>query len=214
MGLFGKKKIEKKELMEELPPLPPMEMMQQAKPSGLVSEVEHVTSKPEEIPVPKPVEIPKQEIPLAPKPVPQPAPKPKLKHVKHKPQLRLPELDIFEAKDFAIPEFSDRKIKELPDFPEAEDFLKEPETKELFEEKELPKPPIMPVFVEVDSFKSLLDDINKMKSTLAESKEGFASMETLRMEQDKSLNKWKSVLEDLQRKLIFIDRNLFEKRTL
>jgi hypothetical protein len=209
MGLFGfKKKEEKKGLVEELPPLPPFELqkeMKQPEGLGLVSEVEHVTSRPEEIAPKPPVEVNVQAGPAR-------AQKPKIKPkpVAKKPKLELPDFEFFEAKELKLPGFSEKTFPELPDFPEPS-FTEIVAAEEIFEK---PIPPVKPVFVEVDSFKGLLDDVNKMRSLLSGSKDGFGTIEGLRMEQDKQLNKWKSQLEDLQRKLIFIDRSLFEKRTV
>jgi len=212
MGLFGfKKKEEKKEPVEELPPLPPLELQKeimQPEGIGLVSEVEHVTSRPEEV-APKPLVEEKKEFVQA---GPARAPKPKIKPkpVAKKPKLELPDFEFFEAKELKLPGFSEKTFPELPDFPEPS-FTEIVAAEEIFEK---PVPPVKPVFVEVDSFKGLLDDVNKMRSSLSGSKDGFGTIEGLRMEQDKQLNKWKSQLEDLQRKLIFIDRSLFEKRTV
>ncbi|MBW3011951.1 hypothetical protein KY311_02100 [Candidatus Woesearchaeota archaeon] len=184
-GMFKKKREMKKEAPKaELPQLMPA-TAEPRKPSKLVSEVEHVRPGAEEY---KPEPLPELDFPEFEEPE-APAPMPAMK-----------------AKKFELPEFPEK-----PEFVE-QDIL---EAKELISRQAgFPREHVIikPVFVDVDDFKRLLDDINMAKSTLSEAKEGHKAVEELRMEQDKKLSKWKSEMEDLQRKFIFIDRTLFEKR--
>ena len=198
MGLFFKKKKEvKKE--EELPPLPPLKPERKMKagltPSPLKSEIEHI----------KP--IGKAEIPSLPE-----KPEPPMEKLKP-----LPEFPKKEIKPLPAPEHEE-KPKKLPEFPE----IKEPAAEEkLFEEEsvyEVAKEveelkehvPLKPVFVEVERFKDILDDLNSTRISLKDGVEIMSKLEEIRLEKDKNFDNWKSQLEDIQRKLIFIDKTLFE----
>lgn len=202
MALFRfRKKEEKKPAELELPPLPPEQFTPVQEPSRLVSEVEHVRPGGEKPAVQE--VLPEQPKPEAPRPQVQQRqqPRPVIKKF-HAPKPK---------KKFELPEFPEEKSKELPEFPEFERTFLKAES-ELGKEALVREQRTLPVFVDVDDFKKLLDDINHMKTILNDSREGFKTIETLRVEQDKSLDSWKTELEDLQRKFIFIDRTLFEKR--
>ncbi len=66
------------------------------------------------------------------------------------------------------------------------------------------------IYVRVDKFKAMLGSVNTLKSDLRKSEETLAKLEGVKNAKDKSFDKVKSSLEDLQRKLIFIDKTLFE----
>jgi SepF-like predicted cell division protein (DUF552 family) len=186
-GWFFKKKEGKKE--EALPPLPKLKPEQRAEvgltPSPLRSEVEHI------------------------RPVEKPMPEEKLPEF----EMKLPEFPKEEMRPWPV---SKEKPKELPSFPE----IKKPEA-ELFEEESVyevgkeieelkERIPLRPVFVEVEKFKETLDDLNSAKVALKEGADVIAKLEEIRFEKDKAFEKWKSQLEDIQRKLIFVDKTLFE----
>jgi len=188
MGIFFKKKekVKEEKRLPELPPLKPEAKLKTGlTPSPLTSEVEHIRpmGKPELPPIGRP-------LPAFPKP---------------KEELRkMPEEPI--------------QPKELPEFPE---FKEVPAEKRLFEEEsvyevgkeveELKKHvPLKPVFVEVEKFKDVLDDLNSTKISLKDGEEIMSKLEEIRLEKDKNFDKLKTRLEDIQRKLIFIDRTLFE----
>jgi len=199
MGLFFKKKKEEKEAKEELPPLPPLKPEKGVKPglapSPLKSEIEHI--KPMET-IPKPPEAPKAKEAIKPLPA-----FPETKEIKPP---RLPELEMEEGP------------KKLPEFPEIKEL---PPEERLFEEESIYEVgreveelkvhvPLEPVFVEVEHFKDVLDDLNSARISLKEGVDIMNKIEEIRLEKDKKFEEWKSQLEDMQRKLIFIDRTLFE----
>jgi hypothetical protein len=195
MGLFFKKKpMVKKEAPRELPSLKPDSGVRAGlTPSPLRSDIEHIRPEMKRISMPPEAKIP----PLPEKPLPA-FPEPQMKP--------LPKFD-FEEKPKNLPEFPE--IKEMP--PE-ERFYEEESVYEVGKEVEELKEraPVKPVFVDVEHFKDILDDLNSTKLDLKEGMEIMQKLEEIKLEKDKNFDKWKSQLEDIQRKLIFIDKTLFE----
>ncbi len=66
------------------------------------------------------------------------------------------------------------------------------------------------VYVRVDSFKAALGSINTVRSDLRKSDDALNKLEGIKSAKDKSFDKVKSSLDDLQKKLIFIDKTLFK----
>ena len=66
------------------------------------------------------------------------------------------------------------------------------------------------IYVRVDKFKVALDNISVIRSDLRKSEVDLMKLESLKHEKDKSFEKFKSSLDDLQKKLIFVDKTLFK----
>lgn len=66
------------------------------------------------------------------------------------------------------------------------------------------------LYVRVDKFKIALDHINVIRSDLRKSEEDLVKLESLKHEKDKSFDRFKLSLDDLQKKLIFVDKTLFK----
>lgn len=66
------------------------------------------------------------------------------------------------------------------------------------------------LYVRVDKFKVALDNINAIRGDLRKSEEDLLRLENLKHAKDMSLDKFKSSLDDLQKKLIFVDKTLFK----
>ncbi|MFC1754941.1 hypothetical protein ACFL96_16375 [Thermoproteota archaeon] len=67
-----------------------------------------------------------------------------------------------------------------------------------------------PLFVRMDEYKSLLDDISQMKTGFKENENLYTRLNDYRTEQDKKFESFHEALEDVQRKLLYIDKTLFE----
>ena len=66
------------------------------------------------------------------------------------------------------------------------------------------------MYVRVDRFKIVLDHINIIRSDLRKSDADLMKLEGLKHEKDKSFDKFRVSLDDLQKKLIFVDKTLFK----
>ena len=69
-----------------------------------------------------------------------------------------------------------------------------------------------PMFVSVQDYQIILNGVSAIKSKLSETDESFKKLQAIKQQQDKQLEDWRSTLEDVQRKLTYVDDVLFEKR--
>ena len=72
------------------------------------------------------------------------------------------------------------------------------------------RPSAKTIYVSVDNFKATLGSINMVRSDLRKSEQALMKLESIKNAKDKSFDKMKSSLDDLQRKLIFVDKTLFK----
>ena len=68
----------------------------------------------------------------------------------------------------------------------------------------------MPVFVKIDDYKDVLDVVELLKGKVREAKEIQEKINTLKNEEDVELEIWRNNLEELERKIHYIDTTLFE----
>lgn len=66
-----------------------------------------------------------------------------------------------------------------------------------------------PIFVDLDLFKSMMDEVGMTKKNLKAMDDGISRLEDFRGDKQKEFEKWRKALEDIQRKLIYADRTLF-----
>lgn len=72
----------------------------------------------------------------------------------------------------------------------------------------------MPVFVRIDDYKDILDVINMVKNKINEAKETLGKINELKNEEDAELELWQTGIEEIERKVEFIDKTLFEPSAL
>jgi hypothetical protein len=70
----------------------------------------------------------------------------------------------------------------------------------------------MPIFVKLDEYKDILDIINLIKNKMDEAKSILGKINELKNEEDSELEIWKNKLEEVERKINFVDKTLFEPR--
>ncbi len=68
----------------------------------------------------------------------------------------------------------------------------------------------MPVFVKIDEYKNVLDTMGLIKAKIQQAKETLAKINQLKNEEDAELELWHNSLEEVERKIEFVDRTLFE----
>lgn len=71
------------------------------------------------------------------------------------------------------------------------------------------RPTAKTIYIRVDRFKATLGSINMARSDLRKSEEALAKLESIKSSKDKSMDSLKASLDDLQKKLIFVDKTLF-----
>lgn len=72
----------------------------------------------------------------------------------------------------------------------------------------------MPVFVRIEDYKDVLDVINMIKNKVEEAKTTLAKINELKNQEDSELDLWHSTLAEVERKVDFVDKSLFEPEAL
>jgi len=69
-----------------------------------------------------------------------------------------------------------------------------------------------PLFVNANDYKSVLGALTTIKTKVNDSEKILAELNELKNIKDKTFEKWRTDLEDIQRKLLYIDKTLYEER--
>lgn len=70
------------------------------------------------------------------------------------------------------------------------------------------------VFVKIDEYKDVLDIIGMIRNKLENAKKTLGKIGELKNSEDSELESWSNALNDIERKVDFIDKALFEPETL
>ena len=118
--------------------------------------------------------------------------------------------------------FSKKKSEELPELtpPPLPDFEPEPaqalppEPEPIAAEETPATQPARqhaegPLFVSVQDYEAILNSVNSIKEKLSEAESSFQKLQTIKKEQEQGLEDWRLTLEDVQRKLTYVDDVLF-----
>lgn len=104
-----------------------------------------------------------------------------------------------------IPDF-DMISKTAPVEKEEESAVKaQQEELEEREELELKKP----IFVYLDNYKELINELTLIKNTLKESSDSLARVDAFKEDEGKEFRKWENHIKDIQKKLIYVDKTVF-----
>ena len=71
-----------------------------------------------------------------------------------------------------------------------------------------------PVFVKIDEYKDVLEVIGVVKDKIEEARSTLGKINELKNDEDSELELWNSKLEEIERKIEFIDKSLFQPETL
>lgn len=135
----------------------------------------------------------------------------------------LPEFPEVRGEEFKMPKFptyepSIDEIKEEVERPAAE--LGIPERKAPREEKvmavERERPAFeagyeeRPLFIKIERYKDALRDLDRLKEKVSEAEHILGELDSVRAEEDRRLETWKSDLKAIKDRLLSIDKHLFE----
>jgi len=70
--------------------------------------------------------------------------------------------------------------------------------------------PSKPIFLGVEKFKEIRRGINVARNDLKNAGEVLMKLMDMKDVKDKEFNKWKGTMEDIQKKMVFVDKNLFK----
>jgi hypothetical protein len=179
--LFKKKKKGSKAVLP--PPLPPEEAHEMPK-----GDLPPIKADQELLPPMHDVNIPELEFPVMPKeeseveiqPMMPPPPRP-----------RMPGL---------TPE------KPFPKFKQHEPKVFDKTIEEELPSKKIIRPRLKPIFVGVDDYKAIMNNTNVIRSKLLEAEDFAKKLNHLKIKETKILDKWQSRIEDIDKKLNYIDK--------
>jgi hypothetical protein len=139
----------------------------------------------------KPIEIPEVPMPDMPE-----APEPGIGDEIEAPQMgNMGHIEPFVPESREAPEiesFSETQQEEAPSF-EVPD-------------RETVRRPVGPAFVSVDEYRTIMEHSDRVRSKLSEAEEFMHRLVEIKADEEKIFDKWRSQLEDIERKLGQIDR--------
>lgn len=113
-----------------------------------------------------------------------------------------------------------KKMPSMPEFPEIpKEEEAEPEQDDFDEEMpgmDMPEPSLEPAeikgpkFLPAPSFQAIVAETEEIKNSLKQTDAVFSSLNKLREDEEKEFEKWKVHLEDIQKKLEYVDQLIFE----
>lgn len=68
------------------------------------------------------------------------------------------------------------------------------------------------VFIKIDEYNDILDIIALINAKVKEAKLLLEKINELKNQEDLEIDKWKNSIEDIERKLKFVDQTLFEPK--
>ncbi|MBN1386447.1 hypothetical protein JW968_05750 [Candidatus Woesearchaeota archaeon] len=71
-----------------------------------------------------------------------------------------------------------------------------------------------PVYVRVEEYRDVLDAMNIIKAKINKAKATLAKLNELKNKEDNELAYWKNALDDVDKKVVYIDKSLFEPETV
>jgi hypothetical protein len=135
-------------------------------------------------------------------------------------------LDVFSKKKEPMqlppppmPELDDEQM-ELPELPMDVEPMDVPAEMPVHEEDSAVEPPSLPelrqhlpregpLFVSVQDYQMILNGVTAIKAKLSMTDESFKKLHDIKAAQEKQLDAWRQSLEDVQRKLTYVDEVLF-----
>ncbi len=222
MGLFSFNKKEVKPIQNmdlDIPPPPPKIGLEEGeeKLQEPIDEELAFSSK-----IPKPPSKPKQiDIePLPQKTFEEDKPPDLSELLPSKPKKEKKPFFLFRKKKKELP----KEEFQFPEIPEEPETIEEPiSTGELEKVKLTPKEEPKEVkpqeregtlkhkFLSLDEFRSLSNTLNHIKEELKNSNTAFLKIDEIIKNKDKKYGEWDSCMEDIQRKIMFVNNTLFER---
>ena len=71
-----------------------------------------------------------------------------------------------------------------------------------------------PVFVKIEEYKDVLDVMELIKNKLIEAKNTIAEVNDLKNKEDAELEEWNTELADVEKKIEYMDKTLFEPQNI
>ncbi len=72
----------------------------------------------------------------------------------------------------------------------------------------------MPLFVKIEQYKDVVDIVHMIKSKIEDAKRTLSKINELRNEENAELEQWHQAVEDVEKKVEFIDQTLSSPETM
>jgi len=69
----------------------------------------------------------------------------------------------------------------------------------------------VPVYVKIDDYKDILEIVGLIKNKISETRSALQKLVELKAQEEQELEHWRQELDEIQRKVEYIDKALFEK---
>ena len=66
------------------------------------------------------------------------------------------------------------------------------------------------VFVKIEEYKDVIDTMELIKTKIAEARVSLGKINDLKNQEDSELDLWKTSLDDIERRVNFVDKELFQ----
>ncbi|MBI2545622.1 hypothetical protein HYV81_00390 [Candidatus Woesearchaeota archaeon] len=121
--------------------------------------------------------------------------------------------EVPEPKSYEIPSLENEEfpLPPLEVMPKQELQVKTDEPKQIPVPETIPKKDV-PVFVKIDEYRNILENINTIRNKIKESDYVVEALGDLRTKVEAEFEKWREDLEEMQRKLLYIDKVVFEDK--
>ncbi|MEM3127159.1 MAG: hypothetical protein QW331_03780 [Candidatus Woesearchaeota archaeon] len=70
----------------------------------------------------------------------------------------------------------------------------------------------MPVYVKIDEYKDVVEIVNQIRQRLEDAKRTLGKINELKNEEDAELELWHTGIDEIERKIEFLNRALFERK--
>jgi len=131
----------------------------------------------------------------------------------------LPELEPIgpeetKATNYEIPPLEEEFPLPLEPMPKLEEPMKTIEPQEPIDlTKEKPETKSRgPIFIKVDDYRNILENVNVIRNKINESDYIIEALNDLKTKIDSEFEKWREEFEEMQRKVMYMDKALFEGR--
>ena len=105
-----------------------------------------------------------------------------------------------------MPKVAEEVPPKMPSFEAVEEQISQEE------EAKMEGPARGPLFIRADNYKYVLDELNVARNIAKESSEIFAGINDISASSEQEYEHWRVCLEDVERKMLYVDKSLFGKR--
>lgn len=71
-----------------------------------------------------------------------------------------------------------------------------------------------PIFIKIDQYKDVLDILHLTKSKIREARVLIEKINELKNAEDTEINAWQNSLDEVEKRVLFIDKSLFEPESI